>query len=140
SPDGIQFPDQVEYVLHGHHTGIRAEIFALGWLIPARIDDPREPLFQNADVREGRVILQQDIVLRLVLLDEVVFEQKGIEFRLRQNVFNVLYLRNKAARLGMESCDLVEIAGNPFPYVLGFADIDQYAFRIEEFIYSGRAR
>src|SRR5690606_8392145 len=135
--DGVKLADQIQDIFHGHHTGVRAKILALGWIVLACINDPREALFQNADVWKGLIVLKQDVVLWLVLLDEVILQQKSIELRFGQYVFDILYFGDKSPCFGMQSRNFVEIAGNPFFDVLGLAHIDQVALVVEEFIYSG---
>jgi hypothetical protein len=54
----------------------------MGGIEPSRADDPRKPLIQNADIRKGLIILQENVVLGLMGFNQVVFQQEGIKFRI----------------------------------------------------------
>ncbi len=82
---GIELPNQVEQGVHHFYRGIRPEIFAAVLYQVARGEYPGERLLFDADPWIGLVILQHDVVARLVLLDQVVFEQQCIVFRIHDN-------------------------------------------------------
>src|SRR5690606_14831471 len=72
--DGVQLPDKVKHVLHGRNTTVRTKIFALLRNVFARVDDPWKTLLQDTDIGKRLIVFEQDIVLRLILLDEVIFK------------------------------------------------------------------
>ncbi len=86
--DRVKFAYQVKHVLHGRHARVRTEVLPLFRKVLARIDDTWKALVENAYVREGLIVFQEDVVLRLVLLDEVVLHQQRIELRFGDGIFD----------------------------------------------------
>lgn len=64
--------------------------------------DFRELIPSYAYPRIGFGVLEQDIVLRLVLLDEIVLEQKGVSLSIDHGILRIRYLGHKYPRLRIE--------------------------------------
>ena len=85
--------------------------------------DFRELIPGYAYPRIGLGVLEQDIVLRLVLLDEIVLEQKGVSLSIDHGILRIRYLGDKYARLGIEPLRRYEILRHTLVEVLRLAYI-----------------
>ena len=73
--------------------------------------------------------------MRLILLDQVVLQQKRVLLAADHHILDIGYMRHELARL--ERClILVEVAAYAPLEVLGFAYVDNCTFTIEVLIYS----
>ena len=84
----IQFIQQFDGILHRCRAGIRPKV--LGFILfhepgkqNARILFPQRHLY----IRISFIVLQQSIVLGRMLLDQIVFQHKGFQFRVGDNIF-----------------------------------------------------
>ena len=90
------------------------------------------------DIRVPLVVLQKDIVVRLVLFYQSIFKQQGLELgadEYRIEVVDLLYHGGDFGKMGAS-----EIGAHPVSESLGFADIYYIAFRVHHKIDSGGLR
>lgn len=90
--------------------------------------DPWEPLVQYADVWKRLVVLEQDVILRLILFDEVVFQQQRIELGVGDREVDVGNFGNELQGLAIDARVLGKVTGNAFADVLRLADVDECLF------------
>ena len=84
--------------------GIGPEVFCMVLFYPAGHEDPGEILFcRHLDVRVGLVILQKGVVFGTVFLDQVVFKNQGLHFRIHHDIL-------EPADQGDHSFDLLRLA------------------------------
>ncbi len=92
------------------------------------------------DVRVCFVIAQQDVVARLVLLDEIVLERERFFVVVDLDKIDVPRLADQRSGFGVGQPVLVEIASDARAKALRFADIDDFPVRILVQIHAGRGR
>ena len=98
--DGIEFLNQFQYGHHGWYVAVGTEVGRPVADNLPRLEDTREILVAYADGRVGLVIFQQDIVARLVFLDEVVLQQQRVFFCIYDDVSDVCNLAYQNPCLG----------------------------------------
>jgi len=97
------------------------------------IVNTRIMFFPNDDPGVGFVVLQVDIVSRLVFLDEVVFEQQRIVLgfdQYRTDVTDLPHQHGDAVVVVV----FIEITADPSLEVLGLSDVKDVGFCIEKLI------
>ena len=75
---GVEGADEFEQHVQGRAVGVGAVVARAVGALVAGGDEAWEPLVGEAEVGVGLAVFQQNVVLGLVLLDEVVFQQKGV--------------------------------------------------------------
>ena len=126
----MQFAHDVEHGVHGLGRCIRPEILRSVLNDVAGRMDPGEPLLADDDGRVGLVVLQLDVVPRLVLLDEAVLEKQGVHLGGHHDEPDVGDLLDEQPGLAVLVGLLAEVAGHPLLEAFGFADVQQGALRI----------
>ena len=96
----------------------------------ARHIHPRIPLRRQLDVRIGFVVAQQNVVARLLLLDQVVFKRQRLALVAHHDVFNIDGFTQQASGLGVLAGALHKIRAHPRPQVLRLANVDDLAFGV----------
>ena len=87
-PQMIKLIQQLNGILHGRCAGIGSEIFRLVLLHHPGKQDTGISLPQRyLDIRIGLIILQQCIVFGGMLLYQIVLQHKGLQLRIRDNIF-----------------------------------------------------
>ncbi len=76
------------------------------------------------DVGICLVVAKQDVVLRLVLLDEVVFERERFSFRVGHDELDVGNGSHHLVLALVQAPGLLEVAPDPISQRLGLADVD----------------
>ena len=102
---------------------IRAEVCSKSLVYLSRVDNAWEIFVGYADARIGFTVLQQDVIAGVPLLDKVVFKQEGILLRVYDDVFYIVNLGNKYARLEVIVLT-VELTAYPSLQVLCLANVD----------------
>ena len=95
----IEFLDQMKYPSHATHMGVWAIISTPFLVDRTGFEDAREGLVGDTDGRVGLTVFQQDIITRIVLLDERVFEQQCILFRIHHRIADIVNLTDENLRL-----------------------------------------
>ena len=84
------------------------------------------------------VVLEEDVVVRLVALDERVFQHQRLELARRDDDVEVRNLFHHGRHLGQVLP--VEIAADPVFQFFGLADVDDLAVRVQHDIHAGQQR
>ena len=74
----------------------------------------------------GLGVLQQDVVVRLVLLYEVVFEKEGVRLGVNHGKLRIGDPGDEQPGLGVQPLGRDEVLGHPLVEVLGLAHIDNF--------------
>jgi hypothetical protein len=90
------------------------------------------------DVGVGLVIAQEDIEAWLALLDEVVFEGKGLVLVGDDDVIDVDGLAHERAGLGVGLRSFEEVRADARAQVFGLADVDDLALGVFVEVAAGR--
>ena len=108
---------------------------------PARHVDARVALGRRElDVGIALVVAQQNVIARLLLLDEVVFERQRFAFVGDGDVLDIDCLAKQAAGLGIFGGAVEEVGAHPGAQVLGLADVNDLALGVLVEIYAGIGR
>ena len=97
-------------------------------------------LLGQLDVGIGLVVAQQDVVLRLVLLDQVVLESKGFLVVVDEDVAEGDGFGEQAASLGIGQSFVRKIVADPVAQALGLAYVQDLAVSSDELVNAGRGR
>ena len=130
--------DEVHDAVRQAVREIRAEVERAVFAQPARDVDARIFLKRGeADVRIGLVVAQQDVELRLVLLDEVVFERQRFAFVVHDDVIEVGDFADQRTGLGVGPARLQEIGTDARAQRSGLADVEDCAQGVLEQVHPG---
>ena len=131
---------EAQALAYRRRRGIRAEVPALLALGAAVEADARKFLpIRNEDIGVTFVVAQQHVIARLLRLDEVVFEQQRLGFRVRHRDLH----GRRLAHHGQDALGQAapaEIARHPFFQVTRLADVQQPPVRIEHAVHAGGRR
>jgi hypothetical protein len=61
------------------------------------------------------IVPEDDIILRLLLLDQITFQNKGFKLALGDDIFDVFYLRDHRKKAGGKGGGGLEIGRYSFP-------------------------
>ena len=118
----------------------RAEIQSAVFLDAPRDEDSRIRLVhRELQIRETLVILEMDVVARLVLLDQRGREDQRFHFVVGKDVFQAGDFGNQAIRFWIQRAGFLEVRPNPAPQGAGFADINDFAPVVLIDVYPGRS-
>ena len=92
--------------------------------------DAGKPLLADDDGRVGLVVLELDVVSRLVLFDEAVLEEQGVHLGGHHDEPDVGNLLDEQPGLAVLVGLLAEVAGHSLLEAFGLADVEQCALRI----------
>ncbi len=131
----VEGADELQEHVEGGAVGIGAVVArAVGDFVAGR-DEAGEPLVGEAEVGVGFAILQQDVVLGLVLLDEVVFEQESVGFAVDDGKLQALDVADQL--LGFLVVVLLgEVAAHALAQVDGLAHVND-ALVVEILVHAG---
>ena len=131
--------DDLEHVADAHAAHVRAEI-----LVPldklARYGEGGIGLGDgDLDIRVRLVVFEQDVVLRLIFFDEVVFEGEGVDLGLGDDVVEVVDVGDHRLHLfGLGR--RMEVLAHPVFEDARLADVDHVFVRVEHDIDAGLIR
>ena len=134
---GIERPDEFDDGACQLHVGVGTVVFRAVVYDLAGEEDPWKGLVPYRNPGIGLVVFEQDVVARLVLLDEAVFEVKGVFFAAYDGVFDVADVAHQHGG-AQRFVGFVEVGTDASFQVLGFAHIDDVPFFVEVLVYSGR--
>ena len=130
---GAQLEDLLQQrhaLAHGAGTGERAEV-AVAAVEPAAMEAQlRKGFAGEADVGIALVVAEQDVVARLVCLDQVVLEQQRLAFGPGDGGLHAGDLRDHQGDPRLQRAAL-EVARHPLLEVARLADIEDAALGIE---------
>ena len=120
----------VEECVHVLHGSVGTKDLLSAPIRRAGDENPRKSLLGDGNPWVGLVVLQHDVVLRLILLDEGVFQQQSLPFGIDHGGLDVADLGDQHPHLGGVVV-FVEIGGNAPFEVFGLTDINHLAILIE---------
>ena len=123
-----------------HHGAVRAEIPGPVPDYPAGQKHFRIVSRTYTYPRISLGVLQQYVVLRLELLDKVVFKQEGIGFSIYDRVLGIRYLRDHDGSLAGQPLGRDEILRHPLVQVFGLAYINDIPLGVIISVDSGGMR
>ena len=102
----------------------------------------REPLVGEADHRVRLAVLEVDVVARLAVLDERVFQQQRLELAARHDHLEVGHLARQHFRLDVPvpTPAVLEVGRHPGTQVLRLAHVQHGAAAVLEQVHAGGAR
>ena len=133
--DLVDLSEQIQQDMRRAHGWVRTEVFRAVVDLASGKKDARESLFLDTDPRIGLVVLEHDVVARLVLLDHRVLQQQRLRLRVDDAVFEVGDFAHEDARLARLL--LIEIAADAAFEVLGLAHIDERTVFVEIAVHAG---
>ena len=83
---------QLQYHINRITKTIWPVIFATFLIDGSRLEDPGVWFFRDADRRIALPVFEQDVIMWLVLLDEVVFQQESILLAIYHHVTYICYM------------------------------------------------
>ena len=132
--------EEVHQVARRQRRTVRPEIPPGALLHPAGDVNPGICVAGDAYPRIGLGILEEYVVLWLVLLNEVVFQQQGVSLGIYHGVLRVRYLGHKYAGFGVEPLRGHEVLRHPLVQVLCLAHIYDLALGVVVAVNSGGMR
>ena len=84
--------NQLQHNIYGITKTIWPVIFATFLIDGSRLEDPGVWFFRDTDRRIALPVFEQDVIMWLVLLDEVVFQQESILLAIYHDVANISYV------------------------------------------------
>ena len=135
-PDGVDLPNEFENRLHDLDRGIWSKVFGTIFDLFTRIKYSGKAFFFDDDPGIGLVVLQVDIVTRLMLFDQAVLQQQRLEFILGDHRSDIRDLLNHDPGAATAQV-LVEIRGNPLFEALGLTDVEDASVLIQMLIDPG---
>ena len=120
----VVLPEELQKVVGVRDRAIRPEIGAVPPVYTPGQIDLRKLVVRDDDPRVGLGILQQDVVVRLVLLDEVVLQQQRVGLRIDDRELRVGDLRDQQPGLHIQPLRRHEVLRHPLVQVFGLAHIN----------------
>jgi hypothetical protein len=116
--------EQVEGSVGRPGRGVRTKVGTAVIENQSSQDDPRPLLVGDLKVGIGLVVLEHDVVLRLVPLDEFVLKDQSLGRRIGPDHLEIGYVAHKFPRLGVVSPRRLEIGAHPVAETDRLADVD----------------
>ena len=127
---------QFEHRVGSVGKAVWPEILPTAFILLPSLVYARICLSSDADIRVTLAVLEQDIVARLVLLDQVVLQQKSILLTLHNHVLDVCYVCYQLP--GLErGLVLAEVAAYASLQVLGLTYIYHLPGIIQMLVHAG---
>ena len=127
--------NDIEYQIYGACPAVRTEVFAMKLIDSARFEYPRIGFSSNADTGITFAILEEDIIVRLITLNQIILEQKSILLGVDHYIFDVSDIAHEC--VGFKTFVLfVPITIDPSSEIFSFAYVNNHPVRVEVLIYS----
>ena len=130
---GEQPAQHIEHLAHARRAHVRAEILRLVLFHPAHQLHAgvilREVDFQ---IRVMLIVLEQDVVLRLMQLDEVTFQNQRFEIRIAEHDIKIVDPRHHRAHLDRVRLGMGEILADAVFEVDRLANVDDPALALHQ--------
>ena len=120
----IIVPEKLQQIVGVGNGAVRPEIGSVLAVHPAGEEHPGELLIGHDYPGISLGILEEYVVVRLVLFDEIVLQKQGIGFGIHYRKLGVSDLGDKQAGFDVESLRGHEILGHPLMEVLGLTHIN----------------
>ena len=127
---------EIQAVAHGAGAGIGAEVAALPALGAPVQGEPRKLAVRQVDIGVGFVVTQQDVVDRLVLLDQVVLQQQRLDLAVQHSDLDVGDVGHHRHGFRLQPAG-AEVAGNPVFQVFGLAHVQQPPLGVVHLVHAG---
>jgi len=115
-PEGEGLVDEGQGIPHGRGGDVRSKIERTVALQPAG-DRGSGKRFPGVDAEEGIMLIvsKDDIILGLLLLDQIAFQDKGFKLALGDDILDIFYLRDHRKEARGEGGGVLEIGRYSFP-------------------------
>ena len=135
----VEFVYQLYHQVHRIAETIGPVVLPCAFHDMACLEDTRKLLLGNADTRITLAVLQQDVVMRLVFLDEVVLQEKSVLLAVHHHITYVGYVFDKL--FGLEAVLLLmEITAHTTVEVLSLTYVYYFTFLVEVLVHTGLLR
>lgn len=84
--------DQLQHNIYGITKTIWPVIFPTFLIDGSRLEDPGVWFFRDTDRRIALPVFEQNVIVRLILLDEVVLQQESILLAIYHHVADISYV------------------------------------------------
>ena len=84
--------DQLQHNIYRITKTIWPVIFATFLIDGSRLEDPGVWFFRDTDRRIALPVFEQNVIVRLILLDEVVLQQESILLAIYHHVADISYM------------------------------------------------
>ena len=129
----VELLDESENSLHRHHVRVGAIIGAPFLVDGSRAEDAWEEFVGDTDGRIGLTVFQQNVIPRIVLLDEGILQKKSVFLCIDHSIADIEYLADEYFRF--ETVHLcMEIGGDSRLEILRLSHIDDGLIGIIELI------
>ena len=131
----VQLAQKLNSILNRTRTRIRSEILSLVLFQFTRKEDSREVLITcNLYIRICLVILEHCIILRLMLLDEIIFKNKCLKLRIGDYIFKIAYMTHHLLNLLSMISRRLKILAYSVLKAYRLADIDYVVMVVMHYI------
>ena len=128
---GVDFLKEVDEMAGVQGTAVGSEIaVSLALVDPAGNEDAGKFLAGNTDPGIGLRVLEENVVARLVLLDEIVLQQQGVGLGIDHGILCVGDFAHQDTGLGIEPLRRHEILRHPLVEVLGLTHINHLSLGV----------
>ena len=84
--------DQFQHNIYGVAKTIRTIILTTFLIDGSRLEDPGVWFFRDTDRRIALSVFEQNVIVRLILLDEVILQQESILLAIYHHVADISYV------------------------------------------------
>ena len=134
-PKRVELMNDIEYQIYGACPAVRTEVFAMKLIDSARFEYSRIGFSSNADTGITFAILEENIIVRLITLNQIILEQKSILLGVDHYIFDISNIAHE--RVGLKTFVLfIPITIYPPLQVFSFAYVNNHPVRVEVLIYS----
>ena len=135
----VHVPEEINEIPGVHDAAVRSKV-TVSFLYAAGDEHLWEVVTGDADPGICLGILEKDVVLGLVLLDEVVLQEKGIGLRVHYRELGIGYLAHEDAGLGIEPLRGNKILRDALVKVFCLAHVYHFSLGVVVTVYAGRMR
>ena len=129
--------DRFQRPLHVFDVGVGSEIFGAIFFDTPGGEDARKALVLDTDVGIGLVVLEVDVVARLELFDEVVFQDQRFGLGVGDDHFDVGDFADQDLQASVLRAALLEVGAHTVAQVFGLAHVKHRALGVFVLIDAG---
>ena len=121
----IELVNQFDSIFYRRRTGIGSEIFGMILFHHSGKKHSRICLpYRHLNIRIGFIVLQHGIIFGTMLFDQIIFQNKCFQFRVRDNIFKPADQCNHLVNLGTPTDIFAEIGSDTVVQIDGFSHIN----------------